>query len=49
MFKRILSLLLAFTMVFGCLCMVHAEEEKVTLKLHYHRTDGNYSGWDAWL
>ncbi|MBP5185156.1 MAG: type I pullulanase [Lachnospiraceae bacterium] len=23
--------------------------EGVTLKLHYHRTDGNYKDWDVWL
>lgn len=23
--------------------------EELTLKLHYHRADGNYDGWDAWL
>lgn len=24
-------------------------EENPTLKLHYHREDGNYEGWDVWL
>ena len=24
-------------------------EEPLTLKLHYHREDGNYDGWDVWL
>ena len=23
--------------------------EDLVLKLHYHREDGNYEGWDAWL
>lgn len=23
--------------------------EDLTLKLHYHRADGNYDGWDVWL
>lgn len=23
--------------------------EEMTLKLHYHRADGNYDGWDVWL
>lgn len=23
--------------------------EELTLKLHYHRADDNYEGWDAWL
>lgn len=23
--------------------------EELTLKLHYHRADGNYDGWDVWL
>ncbi len=24
-------------------------DEGVTLKLHYHREDGNYDGWDVWM
>ena len=24
-------------------------DEALTLRLHYHREDGDYDGWDAWL
>ena len=27
---------------------VYADENKITLKIHYHRADGNYEGWNVW-
>ncbi len=29
--------------------MTVSAEENPTLKLHYHREDGSYEGWDVWL
>ncbi len=28
--------------------IVHADPDAVTLKIHYHREDGNYTDWDVW-
>ena len=53
-FRRMLALLAAFVMSFtmlselGLSVTVRADEG-VTLKLHYHRDDGNYDGWDVWM
>ncbi len=27
----------------------HVNRNDITIKLHYHRPDGNYAGWDAWI
>ncbi len=29
--------------------VIIARADDLTLRLHYHREDGNYEGWDAWL
>ena len=29
-------------------CKVYADDNKITLKIHYHRADGNYEGWNVW-
>ena len=40
-------LLTVFTSLQGALITKAAED--LTLKLHYHRDDGAYDGWDVWL
>lgn len=53
--KRIRALLMAVVMLattFAASVMdvvTVAAAEELTLKLHYHREDGNYDGWDVWL
>ncbi len=50
--KRIFAflavLVMLVTMLPGNLHIANAAEELI-LKLHYHRADGNYDGWDVWL
>ncbi len=51
--KRIMAFFAVLVMLLSCIPMgsmmtVNAAEGLI-LKLHYHRTDGNYDGWDAWL
>ncbi|MDE7300225.1 MAG: type I pullulanase [Lachnospiraceae bacterium] len=46
-FLAALILLLSFVPLDG-LTVASAAEELI-LKLHYHRPDGNYEGWDVWL
>jgi len=51
-FKRISALLLAVALIIGGVnpvALKAAEAGEITLKLHYHRADGAYSGWDVWL
>ncbi len=46
------ALLMAFVLVFTTLYVPVrnvSASEGVTLKLHYHREDGNYKDWDVWL
>ena len=53
-FRRVLALLAAVVMSFtmlselGLSVTVRADEG-VTLKLHYHRDDEQYDGWDVWM
>ncbi|WP_022767293.1 type I pullulanase [Butyrivibrio sp. NC2007] len=53
-FRRVLALLTAVVMSFtmllelGLSVTVRADEG-VTLKLHYHRDDEQYDGWDVWM
>lgn len=52
--KQILSLALAVAMVLSllagiCVPTARAAEDDVTIKLHYHRSDGNYADWDVWF
>ena len=53
--KRIGSFLLACLMLLITVAVPIAETmpvqaaEDLVLKLHYHREDGNYDGWDVWL
>ncbi len=51
--KRILAFLAALVLLISCMPMgslVTAKAaEELILKLHYHRADGNYEGWDVWL
>ncbi len=53
-FLKIVSLVVSLTMILGLLILsIPAAEAKadgeVTVKLHYHRPDGNYDGWDVWF
>ena len=45
-FLAVLAMLV--TMIPGNLHIVNAAEDLI-IKLHYHRADGNYEGWDVWL
>lgn len=53
--KRIRALLMAVVMLAATFAasfmdvVTVAAAEELTLKLHYHREDGNYDGWDVWL
>jgi pullulanase len=53
--KHVLALVMAVMMLvtsvfagFGTFITARADEG-VTLKLHYHREDGDYAKWDAWM
>ena len=53
--KRILSFALAVVMLLGLLVGTSgltlgalAANEGITIKLHYHRADGKYEGWNLW-
>ena len=53
--KRVLAFVMAAMMLvitafagFGTSITARADEG-VTLKLHYHREDGDYAKWDAWM
>ena len=53
--KRIGSLLLAAVMLLGLIfgtggiTLAAFAADDVTVKLHYHRNDGQYSDWDVWM
>ena len=55
MSRRIKAGVLA-ALLFFLACFVPVQDtvtvkaaEDLTLKLHYHRTDGDYTDWDVWL
>lgn len=48
LFMAALLFAVSLLSVFSDAAVVSAEEP-LTLKLHYHREDGNYDGWDVWL
>ena len=50
--KRIFTLLLALVMIaslIGGAIPALAAEGAITLRLHYHREDGNYENWQMWF
>ena len=49
--KRIITLLLALVMVASLVAgaLPALADGGVTLRLHYHREDGNYEGWEMWF
>ena len=49
--KRCLALLLALAMMLSIVVIPAGAEEGdgVTIKLHYHRPDGNYTDWSVWF
>ena len=51
--KRIMAFLAVLVMLLSCMPMgsvtVANAAEELVLKLHYHRGDDNYEGWDVWL
>ena len=50
--KRILTLLLALVMVASLVAgalPAFAAEGAITLRLHYHREDGEYESWEMWF
>lgn len=51
--RRMMAFLAALVLLFSCVPMgsmvtANAAEELI-LKLHYHRADGQYDGWDVWI
>lgn len=48
LFMAVLMFAMTLATSFADVVTVKAAEDLV-LKLHYHREDGNYDGWDAWL
>ena len=53
-FRRVIALLTAAILSFAMLSELGLSitvraDEGVTLKLHYHREDGKYDGWDVWM
>ena len=51
--KRIMAFLAALVLLLSCIPMgslvVANAAEELILKLHYHREDSNYDGWDVWM
>ena len=49
--KRIVAFLLVAVLILGLLPMIVSAEEAagVTIKLHYHRPDENYTDWSVWF
>lgn len=45
----ILATIFIISTIFTGLPIKAHAEDGVTLKLHYNRPDGNYTGWDVWL
>ena len=45
----ILATIFIISTIFTGLPITAHAEDGVTLKLHYNRPDGNYTGWDVWL
>ena len=50
--KRIFAILMAVIMVtslvIGAIPAMAAEDNTITIRVHYHREDGNYEGWNMW-
>ena len=49
--KRIFAVLMAVIMVatlFAGAIPAMAADNEVTIRIHYHREDGNYEGWELW-
>lgn len=44
----VLALLILSSLVMGALPAM-ASYREITLRVHYHRADGNYDGWNLWL
>lgn len=52
--KRMMAFLAALVMLLSCVPMggiitAKAEEKERVIKLHYHRPDGRYDGWNVWF
>ena len=50
--KRIFAMLMALIMVatlIGGAIPALADSDTITIRLHYHREDGNYEGWEMWF
>ncbi|SFD03759.1 type I pullulanase [Butyrivibrio sp. YAB3001] len=53
--KKVLVSILAVAIIFALVMpgfgtvIIARADEGVTLKLHYHREDGDYSPWDVWM
>ena len=50
--KRIFAILMAvimvMTLVIGAIPAMAADEGTITVRIHYHRPDGEYEGWELW-
>ncbi|MBQ7346242.1 MAG: type I pullulanase [Oscillospiraceae bacterium] len=49
--KRIFAVLMAVIMVATLVCgavPAMAADGEITIRIHYHREDGNYEGWELW-
>ena len=50
--KRIFAMLMAVIIVAGLVCSaipaMAAPETAITIRIHYHREDGNYENWQLW-
>jgi pullulanase len=50
--KRIFAILMAvimvMTLVIGAMPTMAADEGTITVRIHYHRPDGDYEGWELW-
>ena len=50
--KRILAIVMAVimvaTLVIGAIPATAADDGKITIRIHYHRPEGDYEGWELW-
>ena len=50
--KRIFAILMAvimvMTLVIGAIPAMAADEGTITVRIHYHRPEGDYEGWELW-
>ena len=47
-FAIVMAVIMVATLVIGAVPAMAANEGGVTIRIHYHRPDGNYEGWSLW-